>query len=270
MREMNIRAYLLGTATETELTAIDRSLLTDDEVFEQILLAEDDLIEAYLQHQLSPVEQTQFEQFFLLDPERQQKLRLAQLLHRYANDPDKQRKKAAAMANRWRAVFRTHAMKIALAGTLFVIAVTIGLKTCFTPSPSHQIARNSPSPTTTIAPSTTGTEVKSVELIPVQTRANSSFPIKLSPDIGVVELKLALRATTPTNITAYEATLIPHEEAGEKLPGQFQAQIIKNAQVVLVRLPARALKNDGYRIKLEGVTPEGNQEVARYNFTVTR
>jgi hypothetical protein len=266
MKEMNFKPYLLGTATETERTAIDRDLLTNDEVFEQVLLAEDDLIEAYLQQQLSPLERRQFEQVFLLDPERQEKLRLAQALRRYANDPAKQKKKAAAATHGWGMLFRPPAWQVALVSVFLLVVAAVGIKTYFSAADSPQLARSSPSPTTTIAP-TVGTEVLAVELVPGQTRAINSTPLKLTPNLGTVEFKLALRKNL---YSVYEVILHPDGEAEQKWPGQFQPKTSSGLPQLIVQVPVTALDRGGYSLRLDGVTPLGNKEVARYFFTVKR
>ncbi len=269
MKDMNFKPYLLGTATDAERTTTDRSLLTEDETFEQFSLAEEDLIEAYLQQQLSPLEQTQFEQFFLLDPERQEKLRLAQALRRYANALSQQKAQAAAAtAGRWSGMFRRPVWQVALASILLVVTA-VGIKTYYNSTAPSQVAHSSPSPTTTIAPVATGTDVVSKELTPGQTRAVATPPptIELGQKIGAVEFKLVLLKDDYSN---YEVTLLPDDEASQKLPGQFKSQTTEGLTYVLVSVPATALGRGDYRIKLDGVTPQETEEAARYSFTVKR
>lgn len=79
----SLRQYLLGTLDEKEQLALEQRLLLDDEEFEQLLIAEDELTDAYARAALSPPDQERFEQHFLATPERQQKLRFAQAWRRY-------------------------------------------------------------------------------------------------------------------------------------------------------------------------------------------
>lgn len=276
MTEMNLKSYLLGTNSEPERTAIDRSLLTNEDVFEQVLLAEDELIEAYLRQELSAIEQTQFEQCFLADPERQQKLRLARALHRYANDPTKSlpdkvmAAAASPAAASWWTILRRPIWQGALLSVLLVVAL-LSIRAVFNTSEPTHIAHSSPSPAMTIAPTTvpTGTEVLPVELFPGQTRAVGTNPkdVRLSPGYGTVQFKLLLlKGPYPS----YEVILIADDEAPQKLAGQFQPQIAKEGNYVIVPVPVTALGNGGYRIKLEGVTPNGTEKADNYSFTVNR
>lgn len=279
MRDQEFKTYLLGTATEAERTAIDRSLLTNESEFEQLLLAEDDLIEASIRHELSPAEQTQFEQFFLADPERQQKLRLALALHRYANDPSKSSFGEVKLAVTgtagvpWWAVLRRPAWQLAMVSVLLIVAL-VGLKAFFNPAEPEQIAHSSPapaSPKATIAPSTVsaGAAVLLVELLPGQTRAAKARPKEIQPalDHGNVQFKLYLRKRA---YPAYEVILQADDEEGQKLTGQVKPQTSQDGNYVIVNVPATVLGSGDYRIKLEGLTPNGNEQADGYWFTVKR
>ena len=265
MREIKFKNYLLGTISELERAAIDRSVLTNEDEFEQVLLAEDDLIQAYVQNELSAIERVQFKQFFLADPERQQKLRLARALHRYANDPTKsspvQEKAAAASATAipWWSIFRRPLWQLAMAGVLLLVVV-IGYKSLVK------------SPAMTIQP--TGTEVAFIELTPGKTRSvgKKPDPINLSPNIGTVQFKLQLNDLTYPIHSEYEATLLPDENSdeGQKLTGRFKPHKEKELTFVLITIPVSMLQKGENRIKLEGVTATGTESVATYSFTVNR
>lgn len=262
MREIKFKNYLLGTISELERTAIDHSIITNEEEFEQLLMTEDDLIEAYLREALTVTERTQFEQFFLADPERQQKLRLARALHRYANDPTKsspvQEKAAAtnATAIPWWSIFRRPLGQLAMAGVLLLVVV-LGYQSLVK------------SPAITIQP--TGTEVAFIELTPGKTRSvgKKPDPINLSPNIGTVQIKLHLKEPI---YPEYEATLLPDENSdeGQKLTGRFKPQKEKELTFVLITIPVTMLQNGESRIKLEVVPATGTESVGTYSFTVNR
>ncbi len=274
MREMNLKSYLLGTSSEPERVAIDRRLLTNQAEFEQVLLAEDELIDAYVRQELSAVERRQFEQCFLADPERQQKLRLALALHRYANDPAKispGKVKAAAVSatDSWWAVWRRPVWQGATACAVLVVAL-LGFRAFLNSAESTQIA-HSPSPATTMTPTTTpsGNAYLSVELFPGQTRdiKTKLKEIQLTPGQDTVQFKLLLNLKTyPT----YEVTLQPDDEEGKKLTGTFQPQITAEGNHLSVRVPVSLLENGDCRIKLGGVTPQGTEKAETYAFTVKR
>ncbi len=81
-----IRRYLLGAVTEAEREDVESRLMVDDNFFQQIGLLEDELIDEYLDSDLSPKDRRQFEEIFLCAPERQQKLRFARALQTYATN----------------------------------------------------------------------------------------------------------------------------------------------------------------------------------------
>jgi len=84
VRDENIlRQYLLGVLGEQEQLALEQKLLLDEDEFEQLLIAEDELTDAYARNALAPPERERFEQHFLSTLERQQKLRFAQAFHRH-------------------------------------------------------------------------------------------------------------------------------------------------------------------------------------------
>jgi hypothetical protein len=73
--EEKLRNFLLGNVSEDERGAIEDRFLTDEDFSAQLLVVEDDLIEAYLRGQLStPQEREQFENAFLTNPQRRKRV----------------------------------------------------------------------------------------------------------------------------------------------------------------------------------------------------
>ncbi len=271
MRAMNLKSYLLGTLSEPERTAIDRGLLTNEDEFEQVLLAEDDLIEEYLRDKLSASERRHFEQCFLADPERQQKLQLARALHRYANDPSKSSSGSvtaatASTSDSWWAMWRRPVWQWAAACGLLVVTL-FGIRAAFYSTAPDQIVHSSPSPTMTVAP--TGTEDVTAELFPGQDRAmgTRSPRVKLSPNTRMVKLTLRLRKPS---YPSYQVILQADDEEGQRLPGSFNPQTAPDGNYLTVPVPTKALGAGDYRVKLEGVTPNGAERAETYYFTVDR
>ncbi len=79
-----IRRYLLGELDDRTREEVEQRLLSDGEVFEELLVAEDEIIDDYAGGRLDPEECADFEAHFLATPERQQKLSFARALHRHA------------------------------------------------------------------------------------------------------------------------------------------------------------------------------------------
>lgn len=79
---LRVRDYLLGLGQNGEHEKIEERLLTDDQFFEEFLATEEDLIQDYVDGDLTETEKTQFETHFLISPERKEKLKFAQSLRR--------------------------------------------------------------------------------------------------------------------------------------------------------------------------------------------
>ena len=87
-----MRAYLLGTLDPVLKTEFEERILVAPEIYEELLMVEEELIDHYLAGGLSQSERQQFETHFLITAERQSNLRFGQLLKRYvisqqAEDP---------------------------------------------------------------------------------------------------------------------------------------------------------------------------------------
>jgi tetratricopeptide (TPR) repeat protein len=76
-----LKKYLLGTVKETE--AIEKRILTDEDYFQELEMVEEELIQDFADGNLSPKENTLFEQNFVLTPERAKKLAFAKNLRTY-------------------------------------------------------------------------------------------------------------------------------------------------------------------------------------------
>lgn len=83
--QSTIRRYLLRQLTDDAQERIEQRLLTEEDVFEEVEIAEDELIDEYLAETLSQEERQTFERDFLANPERRQKLRFAKALRRQAS-----------------------------------------------------------------------------------------------------------------------------------------------------------------------------------------
>src|SRR6185436_16077144 len=79
-----IRLYLLGNFEDRGKEEFERRLFADDEFLEEVMAAEDQLIDDFLTGDLSTDEAAMFEKNFLVTEERRQKLRLGKTLRTYA------------------------------------------------------------------------------------------------------------------------------------------------------------------------------------------
>ena len=72
--EAEIRRFLLGEMPETERSAFEAQFVANESLFEQISVAEDELIESYVRGMLSTTEKTIFEREFLSTQSRRRRV----------------------------------------------------------------------------------------------------------------------------------------------------------------------------------------------------
>jgi hypothetical protein len=77
-----LREYLLGAIDEPYKEIVEQAYLTDETENERLSLAEEELIEDYLDGILSPAERERFELFFLLSPQHQQSVAITSSLRK--------------------------------------------------------------------------------------------------------------------------------------------------------------------------------------------
>ncbi|PYS41203.1 MAG: hypothetical protein DMF71_11695, partial [Acidobacteria bacterium] len=78
-----IRRYLLGQLGDGVREKLEQDLLTSKDLFEELLVVEDELIDEYLSSRLDEEERAAFKQHFLALPERQEKLRFGRAFDSY-------------------------------------------------------------------------------------------------------------------------------------------------------------------------------------------
>ncbi len=96
-----IRLYLLGNFEDRGKEEFERRLFADDEFLEEVMAAEDQLIDDFLTGDLSTDEAAMFEKNFLVTEERRQKLRLGKTLRTYAKTAKVAAPKAITPAPSW-------------------------------------------------------------------------------------------------------------------------------------------------------------------------
>lgn len=80
----SMRSYLLGELSEQEREQVEQRLMTDDDLYQRLLLAEDDLIDEYVSGALSDQERAKFSRRFLRVPELQQDVKSVMALRKHA------------------------------------------------------------------------------------------------------------------------------------------------------------------------------------------
>lgn len=123
--QATIRLYLLGQLGGGVREEFEQRLLTDSDLFEELLAIEDELIDEHLAG-LRDDQVEMFEKHFLVTPERQQKLRFARALRKYATahptEEPTQMAKPEPRAWNWQQLFSSPYLRAAAIASLVVIA----------------------------------------------------------------------------------------------------------------------------------------------------
>jgi hypothetical protein len=96
--EQLIISYLLGALPEKEAERLDEQSLTDDEFVERLRAVENDLVDAYVQGELSQQNLESFKGHYLASPRRREKVQLAQAFQVLADKRVTAQEKAAPKA----------------------------------------------------------------------------------------------------------------------------------------------------------------------------
>jgi len=98
--------FLLGKLTEAETVKIEEEYFGENKHFENILIAENDLIDAYVKSTLSPEDKRRFETRLLLNPKQRQRVEFAETLFKYASSlPAAEELNSAPVKSNWLSIF---------------------------------------------------------------------------------------------------------------------------------------------------------------------
>lgn len=126
IQEKKLMHYLLGELSEAERAELEDLYLVDQDFFDRLLAAEDDLIDDYVQGRLSKKESRLFEENFLTSPERRDRVRAARALSRFVEANQVARAKASLPA-RMLSYFKvgSTAMRFAVSAAMLVLVVGV-------------------------------------------------------------------------------------------------------------------------------------------------
>lgn len=104
-KETRTRKFLLGKLNEEEQTEIEKAYFSDRKIFEELLIAENELIDAYAAGSLSAEDQKRFESRLLLNPKQRQRIGFAKTLVNYASKQPLDNFDASPAKSSWISVF---------------------------------------------------------------------------------------------------------------------------------------------------------------------
>ena len=269
--EQGLREFLLGNVDDTERQRIEIRFMTQSAVRERLLIAEQDLIEDYLNDSLTPSDKSRFLQRFAKTSDEQRKLRAASLVQQWATRKVQLAENESLPVPVRRSLLARLQFKPVVVIPIIAMLIVIGTLWLSNRNDRHrrieqELARvNNPS-NLSEAPSQ---RISIITVAPVTVRdVASEYELKLSSDIKVVEVRLFW--IQKENYQRYDATVsrvdTPEAFTVENLQVQEQGGV-----AVTVRLPAQMLTPGLYQIKLSGIAADGTSSPGdEYRFIVSR
>lgn len=287
-----VTRYLLGELAEDEQRRFEEEFMSGARTFEELLAAEDELVDRYVAGDLAGRERERFEDYFLATPERRRKLAFARTLHRYVadaglgeinvegatpdqpsrdvppgdeaetGDPSTDSSSTAPSSNApapppARSPFARYA-----AAALFILVVAAGSLLLL--NALRQPGDEGPALAFTLTPGAVrGTS-----------DGGGVKQLQIAPGTGTVELRLSINAAPAAEPPRYRADIASVDADRAVFSTAEDARPVNapdGTAHIPVRLPARLLTPGGYRLRLAAAPPGRDfQDVATYYFTVAR
>jgi hypothetical protein len=265
--EGDLRLYLLGLLPQERARPLEERLLSDGSFYEELVIAEDELIDEYLDGELDGRELERFNGHFLNSPHRMSRVRFARTLKRYVAETD-----AAAVAETPApAEDPASGIKPERGGGRFLpwprvpgpapaayLAVALLVSCAITWVVIRSMSSGAPRQVATVLLTPGG-----------QTRAGGDLQLVDIPvGADVVQLRLRLVAV---DFQSYHATLLNEDGVLLLNASNLKPEPVEGTQAIVMTLPARNIQPGGYQLRLDGVYPDGNSEsIDAYRFKVVR
>ncbi len=241
-----LRRYLLGELANGARDEIEQDLLINEELFEELLVMEEELTDEYIEGKLANEERARFEQHFLATPERQHSLRFARALNRYVTTHASERGDAARPVVP--SFLGRQSRSFSMAAAVAIIAImAVALWFFF-------LGQHSPpmftTLTLTISPNTRDEGVQAPKIKPLGEETLRIYLILPNP---------------PPSAVGYRAQLLDvnGESRSLKIAGQ-------DAQSVILEIPGSQLRRGQYALNLSAIKADGTEQriSGSYYFTV--
>jgi hypothetical protein len=258
MTEDSLIAYFLGALSESESRRLEEESLRNEDLFDQLHLTEESLIDAYVRDEMTLERRTSFERNYLNTQRRRETVALAKALIQKYNtaEVDSVRETAAApVPAPWRGVLVANrvAWVSALAAVILLI-IAAGLWTMWRRENAFSLQANGPGATpapgatqstTGASPTETVSQGQSVSPVPPPaTTVSPSFP---SP-------KNAPADSAQTSPVFATFTLLPGSLRSENVTGQI-LNLPSTVTIARLQLVLKENHFTSYRAELQ--TPEG-------------
>ena len=259
--QAEIRAYLLGTLDTALKTEVEERILYAPEVYEELLMVEEELIDQYLAGGLSKLERQHFETHFLITAERQNNLRFGQLLKRYLNSQPDPAAAAVSHVEKVAPAPKPFMFSPALTGSrpllTFCVAgvVLLGivlLGWITVRKPAMRSRQRSADPVVVVTLATASDTAKQVNVPP------KGYNLKLELELKNASFHNYKFELFRENKSVQTSAALPIEAKGEQY-------------VIPLTITGEVLSPGDYQVKLSGVSESGSDEfIQNYSFRVTK
>lgn len=263
-----LRRYLLGELSAESQRSLEERLMTDDELYDELLMAEDDLVDQYLAGALSGHVREAFESRFLATPESRQKLSFASALRKHVaaapqprTEAEKSEPPTPARRHLLHTLFgpRRPALSWALAAVLLLAACTAAFIMVRT---WRGRAGGGPE---------IAARVFTAELKPGAVRRSGEEMRRIAPPEDATLVRLELESPSGDG-RGYRASLLADDGRTLFSRDDLEAREEGGSLHVPFDVPAELLPRGDYRVKLSRLadgdaTPE---DIATYSFRVAR
>ena len=262
-----MRNYLLGTLAVDHRTELEERILSDPDVYEELLVSEEELIDQYVAGDLSTLEKQQFDTHFLITADRQKNLRFGRLLKKYLDShlAFVHQNAASMVEQSGTSAPAKNSSRFSLAsfdkGPVLAVSAAVllcaGLIFCF-----WAVARKH-GPTTTRQ---NDSQLMVVTLVPGTTNS-SQIHNRVTLPLSVVQVKLELEVAN-TRFRNYKSELFRESQSLET-QNELKIEARGEQRIVRVTIAGDRLSPGDYQVKLSGVSDSGqDQFIDQYSFRV--
>ena len=305
--DARLTRYLLGAVSETERENIEAEYLTDEDVFEQMLIAEDELVDAYARGELADQEREQFEKNFLTSAHGRDRVHFSQALAGVVSDA-RPVVLPSASPSFFAALWTSLTPKVRVAGVAFAVLLITAFSWLLvermrmrtelqelraeqvrlteqskelqriadaerarSAELAAQLQKLGPEPVPTegaIPPKRPSEEILAFNISPGSVRGSGGT--NLAVPRSAKSIQLTLNFERPSSHQEYRAAIETADGKTVWRKDSFGSR--PNAdRVSLPSIPAAALPPGDYVLLLSGKQPDGSFEtVANYSFRISR
>jgi hypothetical protein len=279
--EADARQFLLGAVDESKRQQIQSLLVTDSEVKDTILIAEEELVEDYLEGNLTDSDKAKFLEQYTHSPLQRRRLRIAETIKTHAMDEARssQAKRSPTQPTVGDASFSTRRRRfyvpIAVAATI-LLAITAFWAMKWDNlrirenNQRLEVERALAELNTPARLAEKPSDMVSLTLPPVSLRSiDSRAEVATRDDLRIIELQLPW--TQKEEAQTYTALLLRTGGTEQYTIPNLHHETTSGGRIIRIRLPANLLLRGQYHLRLTPLTTEATPTTAeQYDFVITK